>query len=247
MLYKNGRAAITAALVTIFAGFTIYAALGNAQNQEPANLNIAAAQAEAAATSGLCPIPTSPGVSVCAPTGDNSPSGPSVWFLTAARGASGAVNRTEIWIDGIKKRQVFSNQVNTQIPLAVGSHRAVIVEVDTAGHFIKSFPISFLVQSSNTCAAPTEPGVHVCTPSPNECFLNGALFDATGKAANGTVCRMELWINGRKFVNFAGNQVNTSLFVAIPGTGTSATVTIVEVDSTGAFIKSAPVTFHPAC
>jgi hypothetical protein len=121
------------------------------------------------------------------------------------------------------------------------------VEVDTAGHFIKSFPVSFLVESSNACSSPTSPGVHVCTPAPNECFLNGALFDATGKAANGTVRRMELWINGRKFVSFAGNQVNTSLFVAIPGTGTSARVTFVEVDSTGAFIKSTPVTFHPAC
>jgi hypothetical protein len=61
---------------------------------------------------------------------------------------------------------------------------------------------------------------------------------AAGTGASGTVSRMELWLNSTKLANFPGNHINTS-FSYIPDFNK---ITIIEVDSQGHYIKSAPIT-----
>jgi len=57
---------------------------------------------------------------------------------------------------------------------------------------------------------------------------------------------MELWINGVKVANFPGNHINTNLSIGSFGTY-SVEITVVEVDSNGNYIKSAPILFYTAC
>ncbi len=51
---------------------------------------------------------------------------------------------------------------------------------------------------------------------------------------------MELWIDGNKINDYSGNTINTSVGLA---TGWHA-ATAVEVDHTGAYIKSSVVNFN---
>jgi hypothetical protein len=53
---------------------------------------------------------------------------------------------------------------------------------------------------------------------------------------------MELWINGTKLANFSGNPINTNLLFL-----SQATITVVEVDSKGNYVKSTPVFFYGPC
>jgi hypothetical protein len=92
--------------------------------------------------SGTCAAPGSPGVHVCAPVASQTYGTP-VQITGAGAGASGAVNHMELWIDGRKINNYFSNQVNTSVTLSAGKHAATLVEVDSRGAYIKSNPVSF--------------------------------------------------------------------------------------------------------
>ncbi len=48
---------------------------------------------------------------------------------------------------------------------------------------------------------------------------------------------MELWLNNTKLANFPGNHINTNLFYVTDFNK----ITIIEVDSKGNYIKSAPI------
>ncbi len=94
--------------------------------------------------------------------------------------------------------------------------------------------------SAGNCVAPSSPGVHVCAPIAGQTYSSPVQFTATGTGASGSVNHMELWIDGKKINNYAGNQLRTSVAL---GSG-SHTGTAIEVDSKGAFIKSSPIPFN---
>jgi len=43
----------------------------------------------------------------------------------------------ELWIDGTKYNNYYTNQINTTVPLTVGSHTVTVVEDDSTGAYIK--------------------------------------------------------------------------------------------------------------
>lgn len=96
-------------------------------------------------TGGSCTPPSSAGAVVCAPTSGGTYSSP-VTVTAAGTGASGAVNHMELWIDGKKINDYFSNQINTSVSLASGSHALTAVEVDSTGAYLKSGIVNFTIQ-----------------------------------------------------------------------------------------------------
>jgi phosphatidylinositol-3-phosphatase len=93
--------------------------------------------------------------------------------------------------------------------------------------------------SGGSCAAPNSPGVDLCSPQSGQTYSSPVAVTAAGTGASGTVNHMELWIDGQKIGNYFANTIAT----AVPlGTGSHA-ATAIEVDSTGAFIKSTPSVF----
>ncbi|HEY0565017.1 MAG TPA: alkaline phosphatase family protein [Terriglobales bacterium] len=121
-------------------------------------------------------------------------------------------------------------------PTASGTHTITATsQADTS----KSASASVTVDATTACSAPASAGVHVCAPDPAQAGSSPFTFIAAGTGASGTVSRMELWIDGKKINNYPGNKVNASVPVAF---GPHA-ATIIEVDSTGAFVKSTPVNF----
>jgi phage tail tube protein FII len=65
---------------------------------------------------------------------------------------------------------------------------------------------------------------------------------ASGTAASGTVNHLEVWIDGQKTGNYSGATMNTNVSLA----NGSHSLTVVEVDSSGAYVKSEPVNFTVA-
>ncbi len=82
-----------------------------------------------------CSYPTIGGVHVCAPAA-NVPTG-TVRFLASARTNTQPLLRFELWIDGHKKVQLFTDRMNLKLPVANGTHEAVFVEVGASGLHIK--------------------------------------------------------------------------------------------------------------
>ncbi len=97
--------------------------------------------------------------------------------------------------------------------------------------------------ASSSCGAPNSPGALFCSPLPGQTYGSPVLIDGAGKGASGSVNHLELWIDGSKIGNYAGNQTSTTVAL---GNGSHA-ATLVEVDSTGAFLKSTPTNFTVGC
>lgn len=190
-------------------------------------------------TSGGCAAPSSPGVNVCAPTPGESATSP-VTFSAAATAASGAVDHTELWIDGNKIGNYLGSMMNTAVQESAGTHTATVVEVDSTGNYIKSAPVTYTVGgTSSACAAPSSPGVNVCAPSQGSTVASPVTFLAAGTGASGTVDHLELWIDGNKIGDYPGSQVNAQ--VAEPSG--SHTATVVEVDTNWNYVASMPVSY----
>ncbi len=191
---------------------------------------------------GGCSAPAQAGVHLCYPAGSpGSFAGSPMQVIAAGTGGGGPVKLMEVFVDGKKVAQASGNLFDAPITIATGSHTLTVVELDTTGAFKKSTTQSLVVENSTAneaCPAPSSAGVNVCIPLPNSCHTAGySTFVAAGTGASGTVSRMELWVNGTKLANFPGNHINTN-FSFLPDFDK---VTIIEVDSKGAYIKSTPI------
>ena len=187
--------------------------------------------------SNVCSVPSAPGVHLCSPAAGQAINSP-VNIVAAGTGASGSVNHLELWVDSQKIGNYSGATMNANVTLASGSHTATVVEVDSKGGYLKSTPTTFVVGVGG-CAAPGSPGVHVCSPAAGQTVGSQVNVIASGTGASGAVDHLELWVDGRKIGNYTGWTMNTT------GTFSSGshTATVVEVDSKGAYAKSAPVTF----
>jgi hypothetical protein len=185
-----------------------------------------------------CAAPGAPGVNVCSPSEGEVMQSP-VTVVASGSGASGAVNHLEMWMDGAKVGNYAGATMSASMPLANGSHAVTVVEVDSNGAVVRSPPADFTVGSTGTCAAPSSAGVDVCLPAKGESTASPVAFVATGTGASGAVNHLELWVDGNKLGNYSGATMNAS----VPVAAGSHTVTIVEVDSKGRYVKSAPVSF----
>jgi hypothetical protein len=89
------------------------------------------------------------------------------------------------------------------------------------------------------CSAPASEGVHICVPFINNGII-GSPFQliASATSGRGQIVAMELWADGKKVT-----QTDRTPFdepITLPE-GTH-TLTLIEVATTGAFVKSAPLT-----
>ncbi|MGA2352621.1 MAG: FG-GAP-like repeat-containing protein [Terracidiphilus sp.] len=181
-----------------------------------------------------CSAPASPGVNVCSPTQGESVASP-VTVIASGTGASGSVNHLELWIDGTKIGNYSGATMNASVPLAVGSHALTVIEVDSNWNYVKSTVVNITVGgTSGGCAAPNAPGVNVCSPTQGETVSSPLTVTAAGTGASGTVNHLELWIDGTKIGDYSGATMNAKVPLPVG----SHAVTVIEVDSKGAYIKS---------
>ena len=92
-----------------------------------------------------CSVPTSAGVHLCSPVTGSTYSSP-VTVSAAAKAATGSVAHLELWIDSKKYNQYPGATMNVSVPMAAGTHRVVVVEVDTTGNHLNSSPANITVK-----------------------------------------------------------------------------------------------------
>ena len=83
-----------------------------------------------------CPYPINIGVTFCSPATGATLASP-VRFRASAHVATQPANRIELWIDGHKRFQTFSDLLDRKIALASGTHTVTVISVDAAGKLIK--------------------------------------------------------------------------------------------------------------
>lgn len=84
-----------------------------------------------------CTFPAGIGLHRCLPAGGGSGTSP-VHVLATYKAAAQPVLRIEVWVDGKKVFQDYSDVVNTSVSLAPGKHQFSIVGVDATGKFVKA-------------------------------------------------------------------------------------------------------------
>ena len=143
-----------------------------------------------------CAPPSSPGVHVCAPQKGQTYSSP-VQFEAGGTGASGSVERMELWIDGKKISNYFFSTVKTQVSLANGQHSATFIEVDSAGAYIKSAPITFAVGSGGgggSCI-PSTYIAQICKPAAGATVSSPVEIQAGAQAANANITAIRVYVD----------------------------------------------------
>ena len=177
-----------------------------------------------------CAYPSSPQILFCTATQD----GGQVRVRGTARAQTQPVRHIELWANGKKVYQVFSDEFDATLNLAAGT-QITAVEVEANG-VLRS---AATVAQSGACAAPSSRGVHICSPTAGQTVNSPVNVIASGTGASGSVNHLELWVDGKKVGNYNGWTMNASVALS-PG---SHTGTVIEVDSKGSYIKSTPVTF----
>ncbi|HEY3929687.1 MAG TPA: Ig-like domain-containing protein [Candidatus Koribacter sp.] len=96
-----------------------------------------------------------------------------------------------------------------------------------------------LTSSGSSCTPPSSPGVNLCAPSAGGTYSSPVAVKAGGTPSNGTLNRMELWLDGKKVNNYYSNQINTT----VTASSGSHYVTVQVIDSAGTVLKSAQTHF----
>jgi hypothetical protein len=156
-----------------------------------------------------CGAPASPGVNVCKPANGSTVGSPVEVQATAT--ITGTLARMEIWVDGTKMfTETTSTSFDTSLALANGSHKIDVYAANTAGNLWETTTYA-TVGMSNGCAAPSSPGVNVCSPVNGSTVHSPVHVTAAANIA-GTLARMEIWANGGKmYTETTSTQLNTTL------------------------------------
>jgi hypothetical protein len=158
----------------------------------------------------LCDVSNAPDHSVtfCAP-GPGPLSSP-VRIAAQSKVNQGFITLMQLYVDGVSKAQTYTNQVDTTVSLASGSHRVVAKARDTAGVYFSN-TMSISVAAPPLCdvsAAPT-PSVTICTPAANAIVSSPVQVMAQSKDSL-AVIRMQLYVDGVAKAAVSSDQLNVS-------------------------------------
>lgn len=159
----------------------------------------------------LCSLPSSEGIHMCDPGNGSSVNSPVL--VEAAATVSGTIARMELWVDGAKKYTATSSRrLDTTVSLGSGTHRFVVLAINTAGLRWENVAYAKVVPS--LCSAPDSGGVHICDPVSGSTVGSPVLVEAAA-TVSGTIARMELWVDGAKqYTATSSKQLNTTLSLA---------------------------------
>jgi hypothetical protein len=156
-----------------------------------------------------CGAPSSPGVNVCKPA--NGVTTPSPLEVQAAANITGTLARMEVWVDGTKMfTETTSTSFDTSLNLPNGYHKIDVYAANTAGNLWET--TSYVtIGTPTSCAAPSSPGVHVCSPA-NNSTVNAPVNVSATAAITGSLARMEIWVNGvKKYTETTSTSMNASV------------------------------------
>jgi hypothetical protein len=154
------------------------------------------------------------GIGLCLPTSTTT----SPVRFNASANSFGLLRKIELWVDGKKiaeqhhawEQRAWFDLTST---FAAGSHSGVLYAADVDNR-LQKLAFAFTVGSSGTCAAPSTPGVNVCTPANGSTVTSPVQVQAAANIT-GTLARMEVWVDGvKKFTESTSKSFTTSITLA---------------------------------
>jgi len=191
-------------------------------------------------TPGTCGGGSNNTISICAPANGASVTSP--FQVIAQANSSASVSKFLVYIDSVLVyQQTNTSSINTTVSAAVGTHNLVVQYYN--GNWIKGAETITVTSGGGggggSCSPPSSPGAVICTPAAGSSVSSPVTFTGAGTGASGSVNHLELWVDGTKINDYPGSTMTAS----VPLSGGSHTATLVEVDSSGAYLKSTPDTF----
>ena len=157
--------------------------------------------------SGCAQPGTATAVVICTPTAGSTTTSPV--HVTAAGGSS--VTLMELWADGKKLGQWSGHTIDTSPALANGPHKLTVFGKNSAG-VLSSAVVNFTVGSSGGgCTPSSSTAVVICTPTDGS--TQSSPFHVSAVAGS-TSNFMELWFDGTKVFQNAGNSISTDVTAA---------------------------------
>ncbi len=153
-------------------------------------------------------------IALCAPIASTT----SPVNFSATANAFEPLRKIELWVDGHKIEQQDhtwngSAWFNYTAGFSPGAHEGTFFAADI-GNDLQQLHFAFTV-GPGPCAAPSSPGVSICTPAGSS-TTSPVLVEAAG-SISGTLARMELWVDGvKKYTETTSLWFNTSVYVG-PG------------------------------
>ena len=163
----------------------------------------------------------------------------------------------EVWDNGHKMCDVFSNKVNiAPVVLPNGSHILTILAVSNFGKVLDRSSVPYFVASRAPTplpippaptpppalppAAPTSPGsgvLSIISPAPNSTSISAVKISAS--VSSGTPVHLEIWDNGTKLGDVPAATVD-GVYVLPNG---SHVLTVQAVDNNGSVVNSSSVNY----
>jgi hypothetical protein len=151
-------------------------------------------------------------IDVCSPTSATGASSPVTFSFGASNQTPG--RDMEIWVDGQKLDENLKNTysyysfIQDQLPLSNGLHTVAVYSV---GWDYSLLETTFVLNvGSNAC--PALDGFYVCSPFENATVTSPVLAQASGSPGNGSIIRMEVWVDGvKEYSTYGSPNLTTSL------------------------------------
>ena len=122
----------------------------------------------------------------------------------AASANEGGPFHLEVWDNGKKLGNVFSNAVNATYALSLGKHTTTILAVSPNGYVLDRSSVSYQIADSS--GAGTSDSVSITSPTSGSTSISAVRITASANVSNSS--HLEIWDNGYKLGNVPGGSVN---------------------------------------
>lgn len=153
----------------------------------------------------------------------------------SASASEGTPFHLEIWDNGGKLGDYFSNSVSFSHTFSQGGHVMNVLAVSNTGIVLNATQISYTVASNSSPSGV----VKITSPSPGQTTISEVSIAAS---AGGTTNSLEIWDNGFKLGSVNGSSVG-GVYVLPNG---SHVLTVKALSNTGAVINSSSVDYNVA-
>jgi hypothetical protein len=195
-------------------------------------------------------LPSSPGVSICAPA-NNANTGTSVTITAGALSPSGNMSAMRGYIDNVSVFTVSnpsvsnSMQVTQTVNVAPGSHQLVVVGYPSTGGYVAGSE-SFTTSGTINCL-PTAPGATICSPANHATVTSPVAISAGATTSSGYITAIRVYVDNlaQALVNNPQQTASFSIHQAVTMTPGSHYVVVVCYQNTGgALTANETITVH---
>ncbi len=150
---------------------------------------------------------TQPSVTICEPANGATVTTPV--HIVAGTNSATTVTRVEVWVDGVKKYQVNSHDLDIDLDIPVGTHRLTVQAYN--GTYFKS-TVNITVSGAAGYCTPgtTSPSVTICSPANNATVTSPVPITAVTTSSS-AVQFMQVYVDGAKQYQSDGGTLNTSV------------------------------------